>query len=75
MTNKVFFAALEDLEKEKGIPKEVFIEALENALVSACKKQYAGAMGTVEIKMNPEMDSIDFYPVRTFVEEVVDAEN
>lgn len=75
MTNKIFFAALEDLEKEKGIPKEVFIEALENALVSACKKQYAGAMGTVEIKMNPEKDSIDFYTVRTVVEEVVDAEN
>ena len=30
MTNKDFFLALDDLEKEKGIPKEVFLEALEN---------------------------------------------
>ena len=41
MTNKDFFAALADLEKEKGISQQVFLEALENALVSACKKQYA----------------------------------
>ena len=37
MINKDFFAALQDLEKEKGIPQEVFLEALENALISACK--------------------------------------
>ena len=54
MTNKDFFAALEDLEKEKGIPQEVFLEALSNALVSACKKQYAGAAGKVDIRTNPE---------------------
>ena len=35
MINKEFFAALEDLEAEKGIKKEVFIEALENALAAA----------------------------------------
>lgn len=75
MINKDFFAALQDLEKEKGIPQEVFLEALENALISACKKQYAGTVGNVEIKMNPEKGSIDFYVVKTVVEEVVDPEN
>lgn len=75
MTNKIFFAALEDLEKEKGIPKEIFIEALENALISACKKQYSEAIGTVEIKMNPDKDSIEFYTVKTVVETVEDEEN
>ncbi|MGN0817836.1 MAG: NusA N-terminal domain-containing protein, partial [Candidatus Coproplasma sp.] len=30
------FAALADLEKEKGIPRQVFLDALQNALVSAC---------------------------------------
>ncbi len=75
MTNKDFFAALEDLEKEKGISREVFLEALENALVSACKKQYAGTVGTVEIKLNPEKGSFDFYTVKTVVDEVVDREN
>lgn len=75
MINKDFFAALQDLEKEKGIPQEVFLEALENALISACKKQYAGTVGNVEIKMNPEKGSIDFYMVKTVVEEVADPEN
>lgn len=72
---KEFFSALEDLEKEKGIPKEIFLEALENALVSACKKQYAGSMGTIEIKINQEKGSMDFYAVRTVVDEVLDPEN
>ena len=43
MTNKDFFAALADLEREKGIPQQVFLDALENALVSACKKQIGRA--------------------------------
>jgi N utilization substance protein A len=75
MINKDFFAALQDLEKEKGIPQQVFLEALENALVSACKKQYAGTVGLVEIKINPEKGSIDFYTVKNIVEEVYDPEN
>jgi N utilization substance protein A len=75
MTNKDFFAALADLEKEKGIPQQVFLDALQNALISACKKQYTQAVGTVDIKLNPEKGSIDFYTVKTVVEEVVDREN
>jgi len=75
MINKDFFLALEDLEKEKGIPQEVFLTALENALVSACKKQYAGGAGSVEIKLNPEKGSLDFFTVKTVVEEVTDPEN
>ena len=75
MTNKDFFAALADLEKEKGIPQQVFLDALENALVSACKKQYTGSIGAVEIKTNPEKGTIDFFTVKTAVEEVIDREN
>jgi N utilization substance protein A len=74
MINKEFFAALEDLEKEKGIPQQVFLDALENALVSACKKQYAGTVGAVEIKIAPEKGSIEFFTVKTIVEEVADKE-
>ncbi len=72
MVNKDFFAALADLEKEKGIPQEVFIEALKNALVSALKKQTPGAVGTVELKLVPEKGTIEFYSVKTVVEEVAD---
>lgn len=72
MVNKDFFAALAELEREKGIPQEVFLEALRNALVSACKKQAQGPVGEVDVKLNPEKGSIEFYTVKTVVEEVVD---
>ena len=39
MVSKEFFEALADLEAEKGISQEIFIEALRNALISAYKKQ------------------------------------
>ncbi len=67
-----FFAALADLEKEKGIPQQVFLDALQNALISACKKQ--GASGTVEMKLLPEKGTIEFFTVREVVEAVEDRE-
>ena len=75
MTNKDFFAALADLEKEKGIPEQVFLDALVNALSSAFKKQYTGAVGAIDIKLNPEKGTIDFFTVRNVVEEVTDADS
>ena len=38
--NKEFINAIDDLVKEKGISKDVLIEAIESALVSAYKKNY-----------------------------------
>ncbi len=74
MTNKDFFLALNDLEREKGISRDVFLDALENALISAYKKQYAGAAGAIEIKLNPDRGTIDFFTVKNIVEEVADRE-
>ena len=74
MVSKEFFEALADLEAEKGIPQEVFIEALRTALISAYKKQYDDAAGDVDIRINPEKCSIKYYIVRTAVEEVIDRE-
>lgn len=74
MVNKDFFAALADLEKEKGIPQEVFLDALKNALLAVYKKQTQGPVGEVDLRLNPEKGSIEFFTVRTVVEEVTDAE-
>lgn len=74
MVNKDFFAALADLEREKGISQTIFIEALQNALASAYKKQYFGESGTVEVKLDPEKGSMRFFITRTVVEEVEDKE-
>ena len=42
--NKELFAALDMLEKEKGIPKEYMIEKIEAALLSACKRNTERAL-------------------------------
>ncbi len=68
MVNKDFFAALADLEREKGIGQEVFIEALSNALASAYKKQFFGDAGNVEVRLNPEKNTIRFFLIQTVVD-------
>ena len=40
MVNKDFFLALDAIEREKGIDKELIINALEKALASAYNKNY-----------------------------------
>ena len=72
MVSKEFFDALADLEQEKGISEEAFIEALRVALISAYKKQYDDGAGDVDIQINPEKSSIRYFIVRTAVAEVTD---
>jgi len=74
MVNKDFFLALADLEAEKGISESVFIEALQNALASAYKKQYVGGASVIDVKLNPEKHTIKFYTVKIVVAEVEDRE-
>lgn len=71
MVNKDFFVALEDLENEKKIKKEFFIEALEAALTSAYKKNFGEAM-SAQVKLDPEKATIKVYSYKTVVEEVED---
>ena len=71
MVNKDFFLALEDLEREKKINKEFFIEALESALTSAYKKNF-GEAKSASVKLNPEKNTIRVYSYKTVVAEVVD---
>jgi N utilization substance protein A len=71
MINKDFFIALEDLEREKGINKDIFLEALESSLVLAYKKHY-GEASAISVKLNPEKNNIRVFANKTVVEEVED---
>ena len=71
MVNKDFFQALQDLENQKGVSKEFFIDALESALTSAYKKNFGEAKSAF-VKLNPEKNAIKVYSYKTVVEEVVD---
>ena len=73
MTNKDFFQALEDLEREKNINSQQFIESLETALTSAYKKVYGEAKSAL-VKLNPEKATIKIYSYKTVVENVTDAD-
>ena len=71
MINKDFFLALDELEMQKKINKESFIEALESALTSAYKKSYGEAKHAL-VKLVPEKNTIKVYSYKTIVEEVED---
>ena len=71
MINKDFFQALQDLEIQKGVSKEFFIEALESALTSAYKKNFGEAKSAF-VKLNPEKNTIKVYSYKTVVETVED---
>ena len=51
--NIEFIEAIEALEKERHIPKETLIEAIESALVSAYKKNY-GTSQNVHVDTDEE---------------------
>lgn len=69
--NKELVEALDALEKEKGIKKEVVVEALEAALVSAYKRNYGQAQN-VEVDFDDKKGNIKIYAVKKVVEEVED---
>ena len=69
--NKEFFAALDALEREKGIPKDYMLEKIEAALVSALRKEY-GATAMIRVAFDPEKEDLKVYLQKTVVEEVLD---
>lgn len=69
--NKDFIRAIDDLEKEKGISKEIVIEAIETALISGYKKNY-GKNGNVKVQIDTETGEYKVYTEMVIVEEVED---
>ena len=68
-----FITLLEEFEKEKGISRDVLIEALETALVSAYKRNY-GANQDVRVEINRTNGSMSAYIKKLVVDEVEDAD-
>jgi len=66
--------ALVELEKERGIPKEVLIDAIESALKTAYKKNF-GSNQNVEVQMNSETGDVKVFSRKTVTGDVVDAKS
>ena len=73
MINKDFFAALDELEKDRRIDKALFIESLEAGLVSAYKRE-TGEARPILVKLNENKNEIKVYAYKTVVEEVVESD-
>ena len=63
--------ALNQIEKEKGIDKEVLLEAIENSLLAACKNEY-GKSDNIKVVINRDTGKVLVYSEKTVVEEVSD---
>ncbi|MGI5946253.1 MAG: transcription termination factor NusA [Lachnospiraceae bacterium] len=69
--NKELLLALEMLEKEKNISKDVLLEAIENSLLTACKNHF-GKADNVKVTINPNTCDFSVYAEKEVVEEVED---
>jgi N utilization substance protein A len=70
MTKEIFYL-IDQLSREKGIPRDVLLGAIESALLSAAKKKYEDR--NVELRFDPESGVIDLYDKRTVVKKVEDS--
>ncbi|MDY0323571.1 MAG: NusA N-terminal domain-containing protein, partial [Candidatus Carbobacillus sp.] len=66
-----FLSALDDLERERGIQKEILLDALKQALIAAYKKNYHTAQN-VTVHMDEKTGEIRVLSQKTVVETVED---
>lgn len=67
--NEAFIEALNALEKERGVSKDVLIGAIEAALVSAYRRNY-GTSANVRAEVDRETGDIHIFASKTVVEKV-----
>ena len=62
---------LDQVGRDKGINKEVLIDALESAMLKAAEKRFGGTK-IIEARYNEELGEIELFLFKTVVEEVED---
>ncbi|MEE1250414.1 MAG: transcription termination factor NusA [Lachnospiraceae bacterium] len=70
-SNNELLEALNVIEKEKNIPKETLLEAIENSLLTACKNHF-GKSDNIKVNINPETCEYHVFQEKTVVEVVSD---
>lgn len=69
-----FMAAITQLSSERNLPKEIILDALEAALVSAYKKEVFSAEQDVAVKIDTISGDIRVYLVKTVADPVTDTD-
>lgn len=62
---------LDQIQKDKGIPRAALVEAIEAAMLSAARKQL-GYYGELEAQFNPDIGEVELFQFKTVVENVTD---
>lgn len=70
--NAEFFAAIEDIENEKGIPREYMFEKIQQAMLAAFRKDNPEYGENVEVVLDEDKKRIELVINKTVVEEVWD---
>lgn len=70
--NMDFIEALNEIEREKGIAKDVLIDAIDAALISSYKRNFNTAQN-VRVDINRHTGLIKVYARKTVVDEVLDS--
>jgi N utilization substance protein A len=68
---KTFKSALEQLEEERKIPKEKILEAIEQAMAAAYKKDYGKKGQIIRAKFDMESGKTDFFQIKIVVDESI----
>lgn len=69
--NAEFIEALNQIEKEKGVNKEILIDTIEAALISAYKRNF-GSSENVRVSIDRDSGEIKVYAQKNVVEEIND---
>lgn len=69
--NAEFIAALDELEQEKGIDKQILLDTIENALISAYKRNF-GITQNARVTINDVTGEIVVYAEKNVVDDVFD---
>ena len=70
LDGREFFAAIDLIEKEKGIPKAYMLDKITQALVSAYKRDHEGAGDNVSVEADEEAGTVRMFVKKDVVEEV-----
>ncbi len=72
MNSRELMKALQLIEKQKGIDREEIFQAIENSLISACKKNF-GTSQNIKVDINRETGDVKVYAQKEVTEDVYDA--
>lgn len=70
--NLELVGALEELERERGIAKDILLEAIEAAIISAYKRNYGASGQNVSVNIDDQSGTIKVYAHKRVVDEVED---